>query len=270
MSRFTNTPIFKKTNVRRSVPDRRDHLVKVLRRGGARMPAAVNHKASLPYVFDQGPIGSCTANCAGSMHSWMTRRSSGELFVPSRLFLYYNTRELHGTTGFDSGATLRNTMRALKGSGVCGEATWPYLHENLFTKPTPESYVEGATRQALSYAAVPISLTGMKNVVASRPFVLGILVYSSFFHPNVARTGNVPVPDTRKEQLLGGHAILVLGYDDRRKAFYCRNSWGTGWGLRGDFYLPYAYATNRRLAFDAWVLHGVETPLTNARVIKRS
>jgi C1A family cysteine protease len=110
----------------------------------------------------------------------------------------------------------------------------------------------------------------MKNVARSRPFVMGILVYSSFFNPTVARTGYVPVPDTRKETMMGGHAILVMGYDERKKCFICRNSWGTSWGLKGDFYLPYKYATNWKLAFDAWVLYGTEIPpLANARVIKR-
>jgi len=257
----------RKNQVVRSGPDPRDHRLKLLNTK-AKLPAAVTLRSNLPYVFDQGAIGSCTANSAGSMYSWVVHSQNRGLFIPSRLFLYYNTRELQGTVSYDSGASLRATMQSLRKNGVCAETLWPYEYAKLFETPSPTCYAEGSERQALSYAAVPTSLVAMKNVVRTRPFVLGIMVYSSFFYPSVAKTGQVPVPNVRKESLLGGHAILVLGYDDRRKAFLCRNSWGTSWGLRGDFYLPYQYVTNRRLAFDAWVLYSVELPLANARIVR--
>lgn len=263
------TPAFRRINVVRSPKDPRDYRLLLLK-SNPRFLSAINHKTKLNFVYDQGQIGSCTANATGSMYSWVVNNQSRQIFIPSRLFLYYNTRQLQGTTYSDSGATLRNTMQALRNNGVCAEPNWRYLYENLFERPTPNCYEEGATRQALSYAAVSISIVPMKNVLQTRPFVLGILVYSSFFNPSVAKTGIVPVPDIRREQLLGGHAILVIGYDDRRKAFYCRNSWGTSWGIKGDFYLPYEYATNRRLAFDAWVLYTAENPLANARVVRRA
>jgi C1A family cysteine protease len=203
------------------------------------------------------------------MYSWVVRNNSGQLFIPSRLFLYYNTRMLQGTIPYDSGASLRDTMRALRSYGVCAETTWPYVYSQFTNTPTDDCYQQGAERQALSYASVSISLLSMKNVLQSRPFVLGILVYSSFFQPSVSRTGNVPVPNPRAERLMGGHAILVMGYDDKKQCFLCRNSWGTSWGRKGDFSLPYAYATNRKLAFDAWVLHSVEMPIANTRVVRR-
>ena len=257
----------KKNAVVKSTPDARDHRLKLLNYK-SKIPTSVNLRSHLPYVYDQGSIGSCTANSTGSMYSWVVHSQTSGLFIPSRLFLYYNTRALQGTISYDSGASLRATMASLRNNGVCAETTWPYEYAKLFETPTSNCYREGAERQALSYAAVPTSLVAMKNVLRTRPFVLGILVYSSFFHPSVSKTGQVPVPNIKTESLLGGHAILVMGYDDRRKSFLCRNSWGTSWGLRGDFYLPYQCATNRKLAFDAWVLYSVELPLTNARIIK--
>lgn len=255
-----------KTNLEKSPIDRRDHQMQVVRTN-TRLRPMVNLKKSLPFVYDQGSIGSCTANSTASMYSWVVLNSNGTVEIPSRLFLYYNTRKLQGTISFDSGATLRDTMKSLQKDGICAETSWAYLYENLFKTPPPNCYDEASFHQALSYASVPISLINMKNVLQSRPFVLGILVYSSFFTPSVSKTGQIPFPNMTKEKLLGGHAILVLGYDDRRKAFYCRNSWGQSWGLKGDFYLPYSYATNRKLAFDAWVLYSVE--LDNMRVIKK-
>lgn len=266
--RLVNTPVFLKVNTQKSTLDRRDHQIKLLN-PKLKISKSVNLKSQLSYVFDQGRIGSCTANSTSSMYSWIVQKNNGQLFIPSRLFLYYNTRLIQGTVGYDSGASLRDTMKSLKDYGVCPETSWAYLYENLFTTPTPSCYVEGLNHQALSYASVTISLVSMKNVLQTRPFVLGILVYSSFFAPNVSKTGYVPVPNIQKEQLMGGHAILVLGYDDVKQCFYCRNSWGTSWGLQGDFYLPYQYATNRKLSFDAWVLYSVESPLANTRIIKR-
>lgn len=266
--RFVHTPIFLKINTKKSSRDRRDHQLKLLN-PKSKLNKTVNLKSQLSYVFDQGKIGSCTANSAGSMYSWILKNNNGQLLTPSRLFLYYNTRMIQGTINYDSGASLRDTMRALKTYGVCPETSWAYLYENLFTQPTPSCYVEGSKRQALSYASVTISLLSMKNVLQSRPFVLGILVYSSFFNPSVTTTGYVPMPNTQTEKLVGGHAILILGYDDAKQCFYCRNSWGTSWGLKGDFYLPYSYAINRKLSFDAWVLYSVESPIANTRIIKR-
>lgn len=267
-SRVPNVLLYnsKKNNVKKSSPDPRDHRIRLLN-NKLTLKTVVDLKSNLPFVFDQGQIGSCTANSAGSMYSWVVNKNNGGVFVPSRMFLYYNTRSIQGTISYDSGASLRNTMKALKDYGVCRETIWPYLYEKLFATPTTNCYDEASARQALSYASVPTTLTTMKNVLQSRPFVLGILVYSSFYNPSVAKTGNVPLPNIGREKLLGGHAILVLGYDDRRQSFLCRNSWGTSWGLKGDFYLPYSYATNRKIAFDAWVLYSVEMPLTNVRVI---
>lgn len=266
--RFVNTPVFLKINTPKSSTDRRDHQLKLLN-PKLKISKSVILKSKLPFVYDQGRIGSCTANSAGSMYSWIVNKNNGQLFIPSRLFLYYNTRLIQGTINSDSGASLRNTMKALKDYGVCPETSWGYLYENLFTTPTATCYTQASLRQALSYASVTISLLSMKNVLQTRPFVLGILVYSSFFYPSVSKTGYVPTPNLQKENLLGGHAILVLGYDDNKQCFYCRNSWGTSWGLNGDFYLPYNYATNRKLSFDAWVLYSVESPIANTRVIKR-
>lgn len=260
-------PGVKRNAVAKSSPDPRDHRLKLLN-VKSRLPSTVSHRSKIPYVFDQGSIGSCTANSAGSMYSSAVNAQTGGLFIPSRLFLYYNTRALQGTVSYDSGASLRTTMQSLRQHGVCPESSWPYEYARLFEQPSETCYSEGSERQALSYAAVPISLTSMKNVLRTRPFVLGIWVFSSFFSPSVSRTGQVPVPDMRNDRLLGGHAILVMGYDDRKKSFLCRNSWGASWGLRGDFYLPYQYATNRKIAFDAWVLYSVELPIANARITR--
>jgi C1A family cysteine protease len=98
----------------------------------------------------------------------------------------------------------------------------------------------------------------MKNVLAGNlPFVIGFTVYASFESSSVAATGIVPMPRPR-EQILGGHAVLVCGYEDSKQLFIVRNSWGTRWGVNGYFYIPYAYFTNPSLVSDLWTISKVK------------
>ena len=90
-------------------------------------------------------------------------------------------------------------------------------------------------------------------LAAGFPFVFGFSVYESFESPEVAKTGVVPMP-SGNEQLLGGHAVLCVGYDDASARFLVRNSWGTGWGMAGYFTIPYDYLADRDLSDDFWTL----------------
>jgi len=92
--------------------------------------------------------------------------------------------------------------------------------------------------------------------------VFGFTVYSSI--SQAGTTGKIPYPSTG-DKVIGGHAMLMVGYDDNvtitntttssstKGAFIVRNSWGTGWGDAGYGMLPYDYVTNR-LAVDFWSL----------------
>jgi C1A family cysteine protease len=60
------------------------------------------------------------------------------------------------------------------------------------------------------------------------------------------------------EAVLGGHAVLCVGYDDATQRFIVRNSWGSNWGQAGYFTIPYAYLLNENLADDFWTISLVE------------
>jgi C1A family cysteine protease len=102
------------------------------------------------------------------------------------------------------------------------------------------------------------TLPQLKGCLASgSPVVFGFSVYESFESAAVAKTGTMPMPKPSEKQL-GGHAVLAVGYDDAQERVIIRNSWGTGWGKKGCFTMPYAYITDDNLCDDFWTIRLVE------------
>ena len=125
-------------------------------------------------------------------------------------------------------------------------------------KPPQAAYDEGLKNQVLLYRRITRDLTQMKACLATGfPFVFGFTVYQSFESQDVAQTGVMPMPG-HDEQMLGGHAVLAVGYDDDQQRFIVRNSWGPGWGMQGYFTMPYAYLTQPNLSDDFWTIRLVE------------
>jgi len=97
-------------------------------------------------------------------------------------------------------------------------------------------------------------ISTLKGCLASGyPFVFGFTVYQSFESAQVAKTGIVPMPAPH-EAVVGGHAVLAVGYDDASQQFIVRNSWGDGWGIKGYFMMPYGYLTDTSLSDDFWTV----------------
>jgi C1A family cysteine protease len=198
-------------------------------------------------------LGSCTANALCGAVVYVIPSLIG-----SRLFLYYNERKIERTIPTDSGAYIHDGITALKTYGICLETQWPYNIAKFAVAPTAQCYTSAAQHKALTVASVPINLGSMKAVLAGGfPITIGFTVYDSFETAAVARTGIVPMP-AKSERVLGGHAVLIVGFDDSRSWFIVRNSWGTGWGDKGYFYIPYAYFTNPTLVSDLWTISRVQ------------
>ena len=241
------------------VPDHRDHLYAAPPAHLAPPPARADLRRSCPPVYDQGHLGSCTANAiAAAVEFDRKKERLAPVYVPSRLFIYYNERAIEHTVASDSGAQIRDGIKTVARDGECPESLWPYVVARFAEKPPENCYAEAVRHKAVQYQRVARQLAQMKGCLASGyPFVFGFAVYESFMSPAVARTGRAPMPGP-KERQLGGHAVLAVGYDDAKEWFIVRNSWGSSWGSHGYFTLPYAYLLDENLSDDLWTIRVVE------------
>src|SRR5438105_5652855 len=236
------------------MPDQRDFLYAAPPAFLRALPPRVDLRPQCPPVYDQGQLGSCTANAIGGAIEFdQMKQGLPQIFVPSRLFIYYNERVLEDTTSSDSGATIRDGIKTVANQGACPEPMWPYVISKFRSRPTTTCYTEAAKHTAVTYQRLVQSLSQMQGCLASGyPFVFGFTVYESFETVEVARTGHAPMPNTR-ERVLGGHAVCAIGYDDPQGWFVCRNSGG----MLGYFTIPYSYVADDDLPARFWSIRVV-------------
>ena len=244
---------------RPDIPDSRDQYFSAPLRVLQTLPRRADLREACPPVYDQGSLGSCTANALAAAHEFDQRRQAlPRPFAPSRLFIYYNERVIEKTVPYDAGARLRDGFKTIARNGVCPESEWPYDIAAFSRKPTAACYKAALRHQALSYQRLQQTPAQLKGCIADGyPFAFGFAVHESFESDEVARTGVVPLP-AKGEAVLGGHAVLAVGYEDASQAFIIRNSWGTQWGESGYGYMPYSYLTDNDLSADFWTLRLVE------------
>lgn len=250
---------------RPDLPDVRDLRYKAP--AGTALPANIDLRASCPKVFDQGQLGSCTANAICAALAFDENVQHLSPVVRSRLFVYYNERAIEGTVGEDAGAAIRDGIKSVAKQGACPESEWPYIIRRFTRKPSALCYTRAVRCEALTYRRLDnADLGALRSCLASgSPFVVGFTVYDSFESDSVASSGVVPMPGP-DESVLGGHAVLCVGYDDASQRFLCQNSWGTAWGQGGFFTIPYAYLTNASLADDFWTVTTVGRAVASAKV----
>jgi C1A family cysteine protease len=225
----------------------------------AALPSAVDLRAGCPPVYDQGQLGSCTSNAiAGALEFDRIKQQMDDVFLPSRLFIYYNERVIEGTVAEDAGAMLRDGIKSVAKQGAPHETLWPYVIARFSAKPSKPAYTDGAKHPALLYQRVQQDLQQMQGCLASGfPFVFGFSVYDSFESAAVTRSGDVPMPRSNEQQL-GGHAMLAVGYDESSQRFIVRNSWGASWGRNGYGTMPFQYLLDDNLSADFWTISLVQ------------
>lgn len=234
--------------------DFRDHIYTAPYEHVLALPSSVDLRPQCPPIEDQGQLGSCTSFAAGAAIRFARKKQGLPDFVTSHLFLYYNSRRFKNE---DTGATIKDVIKSAAKQGDCPESEWPYVISKFTVKPPAQCYSDALKDRALSYQRVQQNLSQMKACLASGfPVVVGISVYESFESDEVAKTGMVPMPQPG-EQLLGGHAICVVGFNDATQKWIFRNSWGLSWADGGYGYLDYQYLLNNGLSSDFWTIKTV-------------
>lgn len=211
-----------------------------------RSTPCVDLRKYVDHVYNQGSMNSCTANAVCSAYGMnLTKQKDTKYVDPSRLFLYYITREREGTKDKDEGASLRTTLKSLNKAGVCKEIDWPYpswwwpFGRSYNTKPDDWAYECAKGNTACEYDSLKQDLDQFRSCLKSeQPFIFSFTVYESF--ERISSNGQMPMPKSSEKQR-GRHAVVAVGYDDRRRSIIALNSWGSGWGDKGYFYMPYDY-----------------------------
>ncbi len=253
--------LLKKTGIEQSA---KEHLEKKID----------NRKWCSP-IKDQGNIGSCTAFAAVGMYEYFQKRAFNKYIDGSELFVYKTTRNILDWDG-DTGGYLRTAMGSLALFGIPPSSSYPYEVEKFDNEPPAFIYSYGQNFQALTYYRLdPLGSSGNQALINIKeqlsigiPSMMGFTCYTSLDHPKTSKSGKIPFP-SENESVLGGHAVMVVGYDDdlviinpidkkrRKGALIIRNSWGTNWGDDGYGYIPYEYV-KQKLASDFWCIISAE------------
>lgn len=247
------------------LPDERDYVYEapLKLRSASDFPDKVDLRKKCPPVQTQGALNCCTAHALLAAVEYCKRLQGQKSQRLSRLFLYYNERTMMNTVYSDSGAYLRDGVKSLNKQGVCPEKAWPYSSDTKpfgkYTKePTKACYKAAEENQILSYWRVDANLFSIRACLADGfPVVFGFSVYESFMSEEVGETGIMPMPE-KGEAMLGGHAVMAVGYDNGRRLLLVRNSWGKKWGDGGYFWMPYDYITKTKNCSDFWTIRMVE------------
>jgi C1A family cysteine protease len=246
------------------LPDQRDILYSISPKAAKALPASVDLRAQCPPIYDQGRLGSCTANAiAGAIEFEQMKQQIAE-FTPSRLFIYYNEHVIEHSVLFDSGAQIRDGIKSVVAQGVCPETMWTYDDTppandgdpcascKYARKPDSGCYTEAKKHKVKSYHRLPQTEQAMKDCLASGyPFIFGFTCYNNL--PFQSNDGVIPLPEPTNK-VIGGHAIMAVGYDDGKRLFTIRNSWGKTWGVQGYGFMSYDYLSNSNLSDDFWTV----------------
>ena len=230
---------------------------------GKKLPARVDLRPYLSEVEDQGELNSCVANAVAGAYEYLAKRHlDDESFNVSRLFVYYNARDLEGDDAIDEdeGTIIECAIDSLSEYGACSEDTWPYDEDLVNEEPDDDAYDEGVEFLVEDVQRIDNDLQTWKECLAAGyPIVFALDLYDSF--ESHRKRGLVPKPTAKEldSEDYFGHAMLAVGYSDHDRVFIVRNSWGPKWGDQGYCYIPYEYVLDtEHNDGDSWMIRRVD------------
>lgn len=228
----------------KSPHDERDILVESFLKDES-LPAAIDRTAEMSPVRNQGNEGACAgfASVVG-VKEWQEKRDCKKFVGLSPRYVYEFAKKV---SGHKEGTTLSACMHVLLNSGVCEEKFWEYIPNSI---PAPkEGYDKNAAKYKTNTYARVRNIDEIKACIADENIgvvLIGVLVYKGMMSDSCRKTGVVPNPSCWEYgQYLGGHALCVVGYNDKSPYFKgdghvkVKNSWSDAYGDGGYLYLSY-------------------------------
>lgn len=236
-------------------PDHRDKLYvpASISYGAGEPPEKVDLSTDImhtPRVENQGHLGSCVGHAVTSAMEYTLNKGKRYHLEYSRMFVWYYARMFQGWQDKNEGCYIRDAFKAIAMYGCPIEDLWPYDQNNMAVEPDKTAQ-ENAKLNKLSSYMLCQGLSGVKDALAEGyPVAGGFSVPESISSRDTCNTGVVTYPE-KNERVIGGHAVLFVGYDDEHGLLKFENSWGLAWGEMGFGYLPYEYLMDG-LACDFW------------------
>ncbi len=230
------------------------------------------YKDYFPEIVDQCNIESCVPTCISTIYYYLTMKQANySNFRISRLYLYYQVRKLYNDINNDNGSTIFDCINILHTDGVIPEFFYPYNHSNLYKNP--ENFLEKYAKCCKCLGFESVKRYQVKNkLLMDYPIICGIKIFKNINNDEIKKTGIISInennnknnnEDNNEDNLLGGHCIILVGFDDNTRYFKFINSWGNKWGDNGFGYLPYEYITNKYLSDEFYILKQVTNPIIN-------
>jgi len=212
------------------------------------IPKSFDYTATMTPARDQGDEGTCVAFASVvGVKEYFDSKEYKKLVELSPRFVYNLCKKFDGAPT-EEGTYPRIAMKVLLNYGVCPEILWPYKPHQK-DSPKKNADTKAKTYRIRAYARLKSLVEMKRSIIVNGPFMAGVEVYESWFDKQAQKTGVIPMPKPG-EELAGGHAICIVGFDDAKQLFKFKNSWSVKWADNGYGYLPYKYIS--KYCSDAW------------------
>jgi C1A family cysteine protease len=216
----------------------------------ASLPAKVDLRAGCSPISNQGQSSACVGFATvDGLGEYLAAKQGRRMNLSPRYvwnLSRHNDKSLHEDTGTWPHVAMKmadNLGFALESdfpTPSAAETENPAILMPLVTERPSNAVVAKAKKNRLftGWKAIASVHAMKKSVAEGMPVVFGIVCYPSLGEANKTGVIPMPKPDEADE---GGHAIVCVGYDNAKRHFIIRNSWGTEWGDKGYGYLPYDF-----------------------------